>query len=50
VTDRPRSRKVQESYDALAAEYAERVSGELDGKPLDRGLLEEIATRATSLI
>lgn len=38
------------SYDAVALEYARRVCGELDGKPLDRALLEEIASRTRGLV
>lgn len=41
---------VQGSYDAVAAEYADRFAGELDGKPLDRTLLEEIARRAAGVV
>jgi SAM-dependent methyltransferase len=41
---------VKSSYDAVAAEYAERISGELEGKPFDRALLDEIAAGATGLI
>jgi ubiquinone/menaquinone biosynthesis C-methylase UbiE len=32
-------RRVRQSYDAVAEEYAVRIGGELAGKPLDRGLL-----------
>jgi len=32
-------RRVRQSYDAVAEEYAARIGGELGGKPLDRGLL-----------
>ncbi len=41
---------VKSSYDAVAAEYAQRISGELEGKPFDRALLDEIAAGATGLI
>ena len=33
------------SYDALAETYALHVAGELDGKPFDRGFLDELAVR-----
>jgi ubiquinone/menaquinone biosynthesis C-methylase UbiE len=32
---------LRRDYDAVAGEYARRIAGELDGKPLDRALLEE---------
>jgi ubiquinone/menaquinone biosynthesis C-methylase UbiE len=35
--------KVQESYDRVAAEYAQRICGELEHKPLDRQLLDRFA-------
>jgi ubiquinone/menaquinone biosynthesis C-methylase UbiE len=41
---------VRASYDAVAAEYADRISNELEGKPLDRSLLDEIAARTGGLI
>ena len=34
---------VRASYDRVAAEYAERIAGELDGKPFDRALLDRFA-------
>ena len=34
------------SYDAVAEDYADRISDELDGKPLDRALLEAITELA----
>lgn len=37
------------SYDRVAAEYAERIAGELAGKPLDRALLGAFAEQAGSL-
>lgn len=37
---------VRRSYDAVAAEYAETFADELAGKPLDRRLVEELASRA----
>lgn len=40
---------VRRSYDAVAAEYARRISGELDGKPLDRALLDAFAEQAAPL-
>lgn len=45
-----RLQSVKSSYDAVAAEYAQRISGELEGKPFDRALLDEIAAGATGLI
>lgn len=38
--------RTRESYDELAATYAERISGELAGKPLDRHLLNRFAEDA----
>ncbi len=35
----------QSSYDRIAEEYANRIAGELDNKPLDRMLLDEFAAR-----
>jgi len=35
--------QVRAFYDAVAREYAEHFAGELDGKPLDRALLERFA-------
>jgi SAM-dependent methyltransferase len=43
-------RHVRSSYDAVAAEYAEQLSRELEGKPLDRRLLDEVAARAAGPI
>jgi SAM-dependent methyltransferase len=34
---------IRDSYDAVAAEYDKQISGELAGKPLDRGLLAAFA-------
>jgi SAM-dependent methyltransferase len=34
---------VRDFYDAVAAEYAEHFADELDGKPMDRALLERFA-------
>ncbi len=34
---------IRRSYDAVAAEYARRIAGELRGKPLDRALLDAFA-------
>ncbi len=34
------------SYDRLAARYADELGAELDGKPLDRWLLERVARDA----
>jgi ubiquinone/menaquinone biosynthesis C-methylase UbiE len=42
--------QVRASYDAVAAEYADRISNELTGKPLDRALLDEVAARARGLV
>ncbi len=42
--------RVRESYDTLAAAYSERLFGELVEKPLDRGLLDELAERARGLV
>jgi ubiquinone/menaquinone biosynthesis C-methylase UbiE len=41
---------VRASYDAVAAAYADRFTNELDGKPLDRALLDEVAARAGGAI
>ena len=38
------------SYDAVAEEYAERLFHELDYKPFDRELLDEVAARTTGVI
>ena len=35
--------EIRESYDAAARAYAEHLAGELDGKPLDRHLLNRFA-------
>src|SRR5438874_1176185 len=35
----------QTSYDRIAEEYAARIAGELEHKPLDRMLLDEFAGR-----
>jgi len=35
----------QSSYDLIAKEYADRIYNELDGKPLDRKLLDAFAAR-----
>jgi SAM-dependent methyltransferase len=37
--------KVRAAYDALADEYVSHISNELQGKPLDRQLLEQFADR-----
>lgn len=42
--------QVRSSYDAVAAEYADRISNELTGKPLDRALLDEVVARAHGLV
>lgn len=36
---------LRRGYDAVAAEYARRIAGELAGKPLDRALLDAFAER-----
>lgn len=41
-----RDARVAATYDAVATSYAEHLAAELDGKPLDRWLLERIATEA----
>ena len=40
---------VQNSYDRVAAEYVQRISGELEHKPLDRQLLDRFAMRFEGL-
>jgi SAM-dependent methyltransferase len=40
---------VQGSYDRVAAEYARRISGELEHKPLDRQLLDRFAAGVQGL-
>jgi SAM-dependent methyltransferase len=40
---------VEGSYDRVAAEYAQRISGELEHKPLDRQLLDRFAARVQEL-
>ncbi|QJW97715.1 class I SAM-dependent methyltransferase [Frigoriglobus tundricola] len=40
---------VQTSYDRVADEYALRIAGELDHKPLDRQLLEAFADRVRAI-
>jgi trans-aconitate methyltransferase len=37
------TRSIRESYDRLAEEYARRIAGELQHKPLDRELLDRFA-------
>lgn len=39
------SRDIEASYDRVAREYAEHLYGELQGKPLDRELLDRFAER-----
>ncbi len=41
--------EVQSSYDRVAAEYVQRISGELKHKPLDRQLLDRFAARVQGL-
>jgi len=38
--------ELSSSYDAVAGEYGERISGELAGKPLGRWLLERVVRLA----
>ncbi len=38
------------SYDTLAAEYSARLFAELERKPVDRALLDEIAARASGAV
>jgi SAM-dependent methyltransferase len=40
---------VRGAYDAVAGEYAARISGELEGKPFDRELLERFADRVRNI-
>jgi SAM-dependent methyltransferase len=41
--------EVQSSYDRVAAEYVQRISGELEHKPLDRQLLDRFAAAVRAL-
>jgi SAM-dependent methyltransferase len=41
--------EVQSSYDRVAAEYVQRISGELKHKPLDRQLLDRFAAAVRGL-
>jgi SAM-dependent methyltransferase len=41
---------VEHAYDRLAATYADRLWAELDGKPLDRWLLERVAREAPGTV
>ena len=41
--------EVQSSYDRVAAEYVQQISGELKHKPLDRKLLDRFADRVQGL-
>jgi len=43
-------KSVSESYDRVAADYAARMFQELDGKPIDRALLDDVAAHADGLI
>lgn len=43
MSDKPDS--VRESYDRIAEEYARRIAGELEHKPLDRQLLDRFAAQ-----
>jgi SAM-dependent methyltransferase len=40
---------VQLGYDLVADEYARRIFGELEGKPLDRQLLDEFSARVNAI-
>ena len=40
----PRTVATRRSYDRVAARYMERFEHELDGKPFDRGFLDDVAT------
>jgi ubiquinone/menaquinone biosynthesis C-methylase UbiE len=40
---------VESSYDRVAAEYATRIAGELEHKPLDRELLDRLILRVQNL-
>lgn len=42
------SDSIRDSYDAVAAEYDREISGELAGKPFDRGLLAAFAELTSS--
>jgi SAM-dependent methyltransferase len=46
VVSRGVLRGVRAAYDAVAADYAEHIGGELAGKPADRALLDALAIRA----
>jgi SAM-dependent methyltransferase len=37
---------IARSYDAIAERYAEQFADELQSKPLDRAMLDELATRS----
>src|SRR5580692_12355517 len=43
-----RSQSVRENYDQIAVEYARNLFHELDGKPLDRELLDRFAAETQS--
>ena len=43
-------KQIQQSYDVVAADYAEHIYDELSGKPLDRLLLDQFARRVTGLV
>jgi SAM-dependent methyltransferase len=45
----PRSIDVERSYDRVAAEYARRIFGELEHKPLDSELLDRFAAQVHGL-
>jgi RimJ/RimL family protein N-acetyltransferase/ubiquinone/menaquinone biosynthesis C-methylase UbiE len=42
---RPAASGAQKVYDLVAEQYVEKLAGELDGKPFDRGWLEAFAAR-----
>src|SRR5438105_7476465 len=46
MTDKQKTQDLQDSYDAVAEEYARRIYDELKDKPLDRQLLDRFAREA----
>src|SRR5215813_363013 len=47
--DSQKTRDLQTSYDRVAKEYVERIFNELENKPLDRALLDELARKVQGL-
>lgn len=45
----PTRSDLRNNYDPIAAEYAKRLYSELEHKPLDRALLDRLATQASAL-